>query len=256
MSIRAGGVRLQVTMTLKLLSLPSAFGVRTASPFALKAEVLLALSGLKHDIEMSEPRFGPRGKMPVLHDGELVVPDTRNIQHHLETVRGIDFDGHLNEEARAQVVLARRTVEEHLYWAQTFFRWFDHADIVRETLFASVPWPMRSIVFAMVRRNLNRDLWGHGYGRLPRDEKLQRAREDIRALRALLGERNFYFGDRPGSLDATVYPIMLNLLAPEAPSPLAEDAEAFRDYVLRVEEAVFGVVSSNLEPKRALARVA
>lgn len=226
--------------TLRLQTLPSAFGVRGASPFALKAEALLALAGLEYASEVSQPRFGPREKMPVLHHGDRVIPDTRNIQTHLENEFGVDFDGHLTSKDRARIVPLRRLAEEHLYFVQLYFRWKDYPDLLRETFFADVPWLLRGPVFRMVKKKVDAQLWGQGVGRLPRDEVIERAREDLEALRVALGERPFFFADRPGSLDATVYPLLLNLAAPGTPSPLLPWVRPFAAYIERAEKHIFG----------------
>lgn len=226
--------------TLKLQTLPPAFGVRCASPFALKAETLLAIAGLDYEKELSQPRFGPRGKMPVLHVDGRVIPDTRNIQSYLEEERGVDFDGHLDGPVRAQVVALRRLAEEHLYWAQTCFRWADYPSLVRDTFFAEVPRPMRGFVFGMVKRKVDRDAWGHGFGRLPRPEQITRTLEDLEALRVALGDRPFFYGEKPGSLDASIYPLLLNLAAPGTPSVVLPQVLAMAPYIERVEQAVFG----------------
>ncbi|MEO1227641.1 MAG: glutathione S-transferase family protein [Myxococcota bacterium] len=228
------------TPNLKLQTLPGAFGVRGASSFALKAEALLSLAGLEYEREVSQPRFGPRQKMPVLHHGTVVVPDTRNIQNYLEREFGADFDGHLAAEDRARIPPLRRMLEEHLYFVQLYFRWNDHADLVKETFFADVPWLLRSTVFRMVRKKVDQQLWAQGTGRLPREEMIERAREDLEALHLALGDRPFFFADRPGSLDATVYPLLLNFVAPAAPSPLVPWVRPFADYIERAEQHFFG----------------
>lgn len=227
---------------LKLLTLPAAFGVRSASPFALKAEMLLAVSGLPFDIEPSVPRRGPRGKMPVLVDGGAIVPDTRNIQHHLETHRGVSFDGHLTPEDRANGTAIRRLCEEHLYWASTHVRWTEQPERLRDAYFAEVPWPLRGLVFSMVRRQVRRDLWGQGLGRMTRDEILRLAAEDLASLRNVLGAKPFLFGERLSSFDLTAAALLVNILAPGAPTSLTPLAEPLRGYAEGVERAVFGRV--------------
>lgn len=224
---------------LKLKTLPAAFGVRSGSPFALKGEALLEWSGLEYEKEMSEPRFGPRGKMPVLIDGDTVVPDTRNIQWYLEDSYGVSFDDHLTPDERATAKAVSRMCEEHLYWAQTYFRWHDHADLVRETLFAKVPGLLRGAIFGSVQRKLRRDMWGHGFGRMTREEKIRLATEELQTLAALVGDKPYLFGDKPCSADFSAFGLVLNILAPETPTPISEPAEPLRAYAERVEQVVF-----------------
>ena len=67
---------------LTLLKLPSAWAMRNASPFNLKAEALLKMSGLPHETREAMPSKGPMGKLPALIDGDRVIGDSALIQRH------------------------------------------------------------------------------------------------------------------------------------------------------------------------------
>ena len=101
---------------LTLIVLPSAFAMRNSSTFCEKAEALLAFTRLPYRRETAMPNKGPRGKLPVLKDGDLVIPDSTHIQRHLETHYNIDFDGPLSAEQHADAEAYRRLGEEHLNW--------------------------------------------------------------------------------------------------------------------------------------------
>ena len=54
------------------------------SPFVRKARIALEEKGLPYEIEGPAPALHPLGKMPVLCDGEVVVPDSSVICAYLE----------------------------------------------------------------------------------------------------------------------------------------------------------------------------
>jgi len=54
------------------------------SPFVRKARIALEEKGLPYEIEGPAPALHPLGKMPVLRDGEVVVPDSSVICAYLE----------------------------------------------------------------------------------------------------------------------------------------------------------------------------
>ncbi len=83
---------------LTLITFKPGLGVSSPSPFAVKADALLAMSGLDYEKEFGDVRKAPRGKFPVLKDGERLIPDTGHIQAYLETEKGVDFDSHLSTE--------------------------------------------------------------------------------------------------------------------------------------------------------------
>ena len=53
-----------------LIKYAPAFGLADASPFCLKADLLLKMSGLPYKAEIAgDPRRGPKGKLPAIVDG-------------------------------------------------------------------------------------------------------------------------------------------------------------------------------------------
>ena len=59
------------------------YGARQ-SPFVCKVLVVLEEKGLPYELENPAPGLHPMGKMPVLRDGEVVVPDSSVICAYLE----------------------------------------------------------------------------------------------------------------------------------------------------------------------------
>ena len=228
---------------LVLQTFPPVLGLRSASPFTVKAETLLAMSGLPYELErVSDPRKTPRGKLPVLLDGDAVVPDSEHIRIHLERVHGADFDSHLTDGQRATATAFRHLVEHHLYFIAGHLRWELHPDAVRESYFAELPGPLRRVVFAIANRNASRAMRMQGLGRHTREELVAFGQQDVDALAVQLGENDFFLGDRPASIDATVYGALHGLLDCTLDSPLKRAAEArptLRAYVDRMTGRLF-----------------
>ena len=228
--------------TRTLITFTPCFGVRSPSPFTLKAEALLCMAELPYQCRYGVPQDGPRGKLPVLVDGDRTIPDSRNIRRHIEAEYGIDFNAGLSPESRSHAHALQRVIEEHLYWAQSYFRWTDHRALVRDHYFAAIPRPLRDVVTMIVYRQVRRDLKGQGLGRMTRDEIFEMATEDLQALKIQLGDKPFMFGDRPTALDASAYGMLANMLIPELSSPLSEMVDRdFSEYVQRFESTVSGI---------------
>ena len=228
---------------LVLQTFPPVLGLRSASPFTVKAEALLAMSGASYELQhVSDPRKAPRGKLPVLLDGETAIPDSAHIQTHLERVHGADFDGHLDARERATSTAYRRLVEHHLYFIAGHLRWERHPDAVRESYFAEIPGPLRRVVFALANRDVRRAMHLQGLGRHTEEQLVAFGVQDVDALSAELGERDFFLGDRPASIDASVYGALHGLLDCTLDSPLKAAAEAhpnLRAYVDRMTRRLF-----------------
>ncbi len=87
---------------LKLFTLPGEGKIRSPSPFAWKTEAMLRLSGLDFEKEyVADLSKMPKGKVPVLQDGEKLIPDSSLIQRYLTETYGIDLDKHLTPEQKA-----------------------------------------------------------------------------------------------------------------------------------------------------------
>ena len=93
-----------------------------------------------------------------------------------------------------------------------------------ETLFAPVPGPLRSLVFAMARRSVVKSLHGQGLGRLPRSEITAIGRQDIDALDGYLGDKPYFGGEKASDIDAAAFAFTAAILKPKLVSPLRDYA--------------------------------
>lgn len=105
-------------------------------------------------------------------------------------------------------------MEEHLYWCAVHDRWIadENWPITKQGFFAGLPPGLRDLVAAMARRGQRQLLHGHGLGRHTREEIDALGRADITALADWLGDKPFFMGAQPTSLDATAYAFLANLL--------------------------------------------
>jgi glutathione S-transferase len=228
---------------LKLHVIQPAFGLRAASNFSVKAMALLNMAGLPYETVVMTPNKGPRGKLPVLVDGGKVIPDSTHIQSHLEKKHGRTFDNGLSPRDLADAEAYRKLGEEHLYWAISYVRYFDHPNVAREAIFGTVPRPIRGLVFGMIRRMVRKSLHGHGLGRHTPEEIHALGVRDVSAIAARIGDGPFFFGDTPRSIDAALYPLLESIAVPNMPGPLRNsviNTPTLMRYIKRCDEAFFG----------------
>jgi len=173
------------------------FGLPDGSPFVIKAMLLLKFAGL----EYSENRGGygkaPKGKLPYIKDGGLIVADSTFVRFHIEKKYGFDFDAGLTPEQRAVAWAIEKMCEEHLYFALVATRWLDDANFAKgpAQFFKTVPMPLRPIVQSLVARKVAKTLKRQGFRRHTRAERDALAIADIKALASLLGQ-GFFDGRR------------------------------------------------------------
>jgi glutathione S-transferase len=76
------------------------FGLPDASPFVIKAMLLLKFAGLEYQEERSIPSNAPKGKLPYVNDEGTILADSTFIRFHIEKKYGFDFDAGLNQNKK------------------------------------------------------------------------------------------------------------------------------------------------------------
>jgi glutathione S-transferase len=204
-----------------VVSFLGGFGQPSLSPFCSKVAAVCALLGVPCTLEVvSSPPKSSTGKLPYLRlaDGRF-VEGSDAIVDWLRTERGLDPDGGLTPRDRAVSQLARRTIEEHVYFGILFDRWVQDSGfpLVQEHYFGGLPPVVRSLVPHFIRRQVRRDVQGQGMSRMPEAQVAHRIGEDLDSLSALLGDRDWYLADRPTQLDAVSWAFLANALALPVP---------------------------------------
>jgi glutathione S-transferase len=207
---------------MKLQVIQPAFGLRAASNFSVKAMALLNMAKLPYEAIVMTPNKGPRGKLPVLIDGDQVIPDSTHIQAYLETKYKASFDSGLAPRDLADAEAYRKLAEEHLYWSAMYVRYYDYPEVTRDAIFDSIPRTIRPFVFGMIKRMVHKSLRGHGLGRHAPAEIRALGVQDVKAFAERIGEGPFFFGKDPKSIDAAIYPVLQSIAVPPMPGPLRD----------------------------------
>jgi glutathione S-transferase len=210
-----------------------AFGLPDPSPFVTKAEMLLKLAGLPYRTDQTGFRKAPKGKLPYIQDDGAVVPDSTFIRWHIEKKYGFDFDRGLSPEQRGIAWAIEKLLEDNLYWAGAQWRWLDDINYTRGSamFFRKIPWPLRPVIEAMVRRKVRQNLHAHGMGRHTVDEQLLIASKTFESLSAVLGDKPYLMGEKPCGSDAAFFSFMASVLCTHFETPLRAAAEKYPNLV-------------------------
>jgi len=217
---------------IKLYQFDPAFGLPNASPFCMKLETYLRMAGLPFEIPpatMREFQKAPKGKMPYIDDNGKILADTSFIIDHLKTTYGDKLDGWLTNEQKAIALAFQRLMEENLYWAVVYTRWVEPEGWAKTkpAFFDKLPVPMKWFVPTLARRGLVKEMYGQGIGRHGRDEICAIGKRDITALADFLGQKPYFMGESPCSLDAAAYSFLANLIWSPVESPLKQHAQQY-----------------------------
>lgn len=209
---------------LKLFQFPRMFGIPNLSPFCCKLETWLRIAGLPYEIvDTTDPRKGPRGKLPFIEDGGVRIADTALIVDHLVKTRGVDPDISLDAAQRATALLVQRTLEEHYAFVLAYTHLL-HEDGLKHTRsrFDSVPALVRPVVAGTVQRHIRKTLWLQGTLRHSHDQIVEAALRDWRAVLTVMGDRPFFFGEEPTGVDATVFGTLATSVLTPIESPIRD----------------------------------
>jgi len=202
----------------------AAFGLPDASPFVMKAEVLLKMSGQPYERNTKGFRQAPKGKLPYIKDGDVVVADSTFIRWHLERQYGIDFDAGLSAEQRAVAWAVEKMLEDNLYWIGVYWRWMNDANFARvaDVFFKPGPRLLRKPIGAFVRSRVRKSLHGHGMGRHNEAEMQAIGDKGLNTLATLLGDKPYLMGDAPCGTDAMMFAILTSALCPHFETPMKD----------------------------------
>ncbi|WP_095011655.1 glutathione S-transferase family protein [Tsuneonella mangrovi] len=209
--------------TLRAYHLPGRWGLVTTSPFCLKLDAFMRMTGIEHEsITATTPFAGPKKKAPWIEHKGMTLGDSAFIIDYLKAEFGTDPDAELTPEQRGKATAIQRLVEENLYWALVYDRWRrdENWPILKNSVLGDIPAPVRAIIAPYARRAVRKQLAGHGMGLHSPEEIAEIASKDISALAGLLGENDWFFGNAPGLTDATVYSLLANIAFVPFSSPM------------------------------------
>eukprot|EP00744_Colponema_vietnamica_P011682 GILI01016424.1.p1 GENE.GILI01016424.1~~GILI01016424.1.p1 ORF type:complete len:320 (+),score=70.84 GILI01016424.1:29-988(+) len=189
-------------MASTLLFFGPSFHSQVLCPVTHQFQALAAFSSYKVEFEQvcypSSEAFGP---FPVLRQPNGQYVGREDIFDHLREVTGIDNELSAAQKAEAEAFLS--LMNEHIHSAFVFHCWVQsrNRSVGPESLKQSLSFPLNRIVAWAEEKKLSLFRF---YGSSP-DLIYGRAKRAFTLLEDRLGDRQFFFGDSPHSLDAYVY---------------------------------------------------
>src|SRR5476649_250215 len=93
--------------------LPPAWGIPNMSPFCVKLETYLRMTGVGYQTALPDIRKAPNGRVPYIEiDGNLMGDSTKIIAR-LKKDHGDPLDQNLSKEQRAVALAFQRMIEDH-----------------------------------------------------------------------------------------------------------------------------------------------
>ena len=208
-----------------------ALGLFDAGPFVLKVQAYLNVTGMEYEYEsgFSAFRNAPKGKLPYIkHNGQLYA-DSYFIIEYLESLNPHPLDAELNEEQQAICHLVTRSLDENLYWCLVYSRWCieETWQLFRPQMAATMPRVLGPLMLPVIRRNVYKQLRLQGFGLHSKEELLAIADRSLKSLSVLLGDKDYFFGDKPSTLDVAAYGMLTGMIDVDISNEFTEKARAY-----------------------------
>lgn len=241
--------------TIRLFAFDTGWGVpfETSAPFPLKLATWMRMAQIPYEfVVANDPGKGPKGKSPWIEHGSTRMGDSSLIIEHLEERFGIDLDAHLDASQHALAVSVQRMLEEHYHQCFEHQLFFGRGGQERMDAFAAMlPIPLRWLVPTVMGRAFRKQLHARGMGRHPEEVIVAQGKADLDALSVLLGDKPYFLGDEPSSIDACVFGFLGVSLYVEGDNPLYRHGASLENlmrYCERMRARYFPETLSKLAP--------
>ena len=220
---------------IKLYSFGKSFGVADPSPFVLKINAYLTMNAIAFESYSGFNAFknAPKGKLPYLEDDGKVIADSFFILKHLKAKYGDAMDEHLSDEQKATSQLIIKSLDENFYWCIIYSRWVreDTWPIIKNRFFSAMPFPLNKLLPFVARKGVKSAFVKHGMGKHNEAEIMAIAEDTLTSLATLLGDKPYFFGDKPCTLDAAAYAFLAQVTIIELDNPLNSLAREYKNLV-------------------------
>ena len=192
-----------------------AWGLPCISPFVTKVVNYLTITGVPFEFVRQDlgalAQDSPTAKMPFIRDDGQQVNDSTRIIQYVKDKYGDKLDDHLSESDKAVGLAFQRMVEEYTYWSgiieprwTTVEKFKIYTPYVVGAEFDDLPPEAQEGLLAF-REKIHDEHKKQGMGLRSHEDVVRCLQEDLDALSAFLGEKQFFLGEEPTSYDATIY---------------------------------------------------
>jgi glutathione S-transferase len=172
------------------------------------------MTGVEYEVKGANIQVAPMGRVPYVTIDGKTMGDSSLIIDYLKSKDGKDLDAGLSQEQKALSRAVKEMVEGHFYFAAAWLRWNDEASLkyVREVFLKFLPPILGPWIFKAIRKDMTKIWNSQGMGLHKRTDIVEFAIRDLNAISDLLGDKPFFHGAEPTSIDATLFGFLTQTL--------------------------------------------
>jgi len=183
------------------------------SPYCLKVETWLRLAGLKYENVDHKMKYkSKKGQLPFVEVNGEEIADSAIIIKELGTRNNSDLDTGLTPEQKNVAHATISMVENHFAWVVKSFIYNNPDQILqgfkldlKQTLQKTFPPFILNFLFKRQYKAAAKKVRAHGIGVHKPEEIEEFGHNDLTVLSDLLGDKKFFFGDSPTTLDVVAF---------------------------------------------------
>lgn len=185
----------------------------STSPFCLKVETWLRMTGLKYENVDHKMRYkSKKGQLPFVEVNGTEIADSDIIIKELGKMYDKDLDQDLTSDQRNVSHAFISMLNNHTSWVVRWWRYNHPGQFLRisqmdikRTLNSKMPKGILNFFFRMSFKNNVKRAIGHGLGRHTEEEIYEFGKADLKALSDSLSEKPYFFGNEPHLLDCVAF---------------------------------------------------
>ncbi|XP_050546728.1 failed axon connections [Daktulosphaira vitifoliae] len=188
--------------------------IPSMSPYCLKVETWLRLAGLKYEnVDHKMKHRSKKGQLPFVELNGEEIADSTLIIKELSQKFGKDIDAALSQDQRNISHAMISMIENKLVWVVTWWKTKTPENVIKgykvnlqHALGTWVPNGVLNFFFkhSYSRRGLKK-VKAQGIGVHKPDEILEFGQNDLKVLSDVLGDKLYFFGNEPTTLDVVAF---------------------------------------------------
>ncbi|KAE9418629.1 hypothetical protein Angca_008814 [Angiostrongylus cantonensis] len=231
-----------------LVQFPRAACIPSPSPFALKVETWLRMADVPYtNISNQFTKMSTKGQIPFVEvNGRQVADSNFIIDHLIEEFHKKNIDDRLTPIDKSYARAFHALVEDSLRWALIYQRARDNKWFATEQGFLSHFSGVKKLAFKNVlcerlRKRIMNAAMAQGMARNTPEEVVILAKKDLDAMSIFLGNKKYFFGDKPTTLDCTMFAFLSQfiytpLVTPEIRTHMEQNNQNLINFVNRMKD--------------------